>query len=151
MLNPVATLTLAHESDILEILAMRKEFYKIDQYDFEESTQFKITKDFILNPQLGRCWIIKLEELTAGYICLTFDFSFEYGGKIAFVDELYIKPEYRKKGIGSKILPQIIEKAKTLKIMTLLLESEKHNVIANKLYQKNGFKSNERYLLHRNL
>jgi GNAT superfamily N-acetyltransferase len=37
-----------------------------------------------------------------GYIVLAFGFSFETGGRNAFIDELYVAPEHRGKGIARR-------------------------------------------------
>jgi len=141
----------AMEPDVMAILNMRKEFYSIDQYPFEEDKQAQMTADFILHPSAGILYIILKESKTIGYVCLTFGFSFEYGGKIAFVDELFLKSDQRGKGIGSQVMDFIITKAKELKLATLHLEAEMHNEKANRLYSKKGFKNTNRFLLFNKL
>jgi len=130
---------------------MRKEFYSIDQYSFEEEEQARLTVDFILHPSLGILYIISNETQTIGYVCITYGYSFEYGGKTAFIDELFIIPEERNKGLGSQVMDFILTKAKELKLATLHLEAEKHNDKANKLYSKKGFKNSNRFLLYNRL
>ena len=137
--------------DVMVILSMRKEFYSIDQYPFDEEEQARMTSDFILHPSTGILYIILKESKSIGYVCLTYGYSFEYGGKIAFVDELFLVSDQRDKGIGSQVMDFIITKAKELKLATLHLEAETHNDKANRLYSKKGFKNTNRFLLFNKL
>jgi GNAT superfamily N-acetyltransferase len=137
--------------DTNEVLTMRKEFYSIDQYPFDAELQEKLTIAFILNPAHGMLYIVYKEDLIIGYVCLTYGYSFEYGGKTAFIDELYLKPGHRSQGYGTQIMEFIILKAREVKIATLHLEAEKHNDKANQLYAKNGFRNTNRYLLYHSL
>ncbi len=137
--------------DKLMILSMRKDFYSIDQYPFDTEEQDRLTTEFFLNPSLGILYKILKEDRVIGYVCLTFSYSFEYGGKTAFVDELYLKKEHRSQGYGSQIMDFIIATARELKLSTLHLEAEMHNEKANQLYRKKGFKNTNRYLLFNRL
>ncbi len=52
----------------------------------------------------GGAWLIHSEGKIAGYMIIGNAFSVEFGGKTAFIDELYIIDSYRGKGIGRKAL-----------------------------------------------
>ncbi len=82
-----------------------------------------------------------------GYVILTFVFSFEYQGRIAFIDELYLKETARGKGIGAKTLQFIKEQIPKLSLKLLYLEVEHHNENAQKLYLANDFEIHNRKLL----
>ncbi len=68
-------------------------FYAIDDYVFEEAAARVNVQKFINDEHLGRLWLLKLEDEAIGYLALTFGFSFEYGGRDAFIDELYLEVE----------------------------------------------------------
>lgn len=56
------------------------------------------------NPSKGRIIVFECEETIAGYAILIVNWSNKYGGNILVVDELYIKPEWRNKGIGTRFM-----------------------------------------------
>ena len=42
--------------------------------------------------------------IAVGYLVLTLGYSLEYGGRDAFIDEVYIRSSYRGRGIGTAAL-----------------------------------------------
>lgn len=134
-------------SELPYILKMMEDFYAIDTYPFDPDIWKKNVEHFMSNPHLGRIYTIRQDQDIAGYLVLTFIYSFEYQGLIAFVDELYILPAFQKKGIGQKTMEFIDEKSVELGLKTLLLEIEGHNERALGLYLRNGFEKNKRDLL----
>ncbi len=53
---------------------------------------------------------------------------------------IIVKREHRRKGIGSSLLKKATEKAKELKISTLVAEVDKSNKPAIQFFKKEGFK-----------
>lgn len=141
----------AAEQDIDNIIEMMKDFNSSYDYNFNES----LTRDNILkllkNNDLGVLWLINCNEETAGYAVLSFGFSFEYGGRDAFIDELYIKKDFRSAGLGTLAMEYAEQKAKEFGVNTLHLEVETHNEEGNKLYLKRGFIHKGRTLLSKAL
>ena len=54
-----------------------------------------------------------------------------------------VKKEFRGKGIGSMLLKEVIKRCKNKGKHRILLEVRVSNVVAQKLYKKNGFKTIE--------
>ncbi|MFY7738991.1 MAG: GNAT family N-acetyltransferase [Flavobacterium sp.] len=134
-------------SQIEAITTMMQDFYAIDNYPIDIAISKKLFQEFISNEHLGKTWLIYSEDELVGYVILTFVFSFEYKGRIAFLDELYIKKIARGKGIGNTTIQFIKEQAKQLNVKLLYLEVENHNENAQKLYLANDFEVHNRKLL----
>lgn len=124
-----------------------KDFYAIDNYPIDLETTKKLFQEFISEEKLGKVWLIYDDSEIVGYVILTFIFSFEYKGKIAFLDELYIKENFRGKGIGNKTIQFIKEQIAKLSLKLLYLEVENHNESAQKLYIANDFVFHNRKLM----
>ena len=134
-------------SDIEVITQMMQDFYAIDNYPMDVEVAKKLFQEFISNEHLGKSWLIYSENEIVGYIILTFIFSFEYGGKIAFVDELFIKETARGKGIGKEAIQFIQREVPKLSLKLLYLEVEPHNENAQKLYLAHDFEFHNRKLM----
>ena len=134
-------------SDISIITQMTQDFYAIDNYPMDVEVAKKLFQEFISNEHLGKSWLIYSENEIVGYIILTFIFSFEYGGKIAFVDELFIKENARGKGIGKEAIQFIQKEVPKLSLKLLYLEVEPHNENAQKLYLAHDFEFHNRKLM----
>lgn len=137
----------ASAADFTELLSMMEEFYAIDGYPFNRSLVASNLQLFTASETFGKLWMIKNEQETAGYVILTFCFSFEFGGRTAFIDELFLKHHFRSKGIGNKVIDFVKEQAKELGLKALHLEVERHNEKGNRLYIKKGFKEHKRSLM----
>lgn len=133
-------------SDIDKILPLMEEFYAIDQYPFQIETSKKLFNQFLESDKLGKSWLILNEDEIVGYVIFTFVFSFEYQGKIAFLDELYIKKTAQGKGFGKQTLRFIRQEAHKLSLKIIYLEVEPHNHAAQKLYIANDFEEHKRKL-----
>lgn len=134
-------------SDSKLVIKMMQEFYSIDNYPFDLEISKKLFHQFITDEKLGKGWLVYHENVVVGYIILTFVFSFEYQGKIAFLDELYIKETARGKGIGKLSLQFIQQQAPKLSLKVIYLEVEPHNETAQKLYLANDFAIHKRKLM----
>ena len=134
-------------ADISIITQMMQDFYAIDNYPMDVEVAKTLFQEFISNEHLGKSWLIYSENEIVGYIILTFIFSFEYGGKIAFVDELFIKETARGKGFGKEAIQFIQQEVPKLKLKLLYLEVEPHNENAQKLYLAHDFELHNRKLM----
>ena len=133
--------------NINAITQMMSDFYAIDNYPIDIEVSKRLFQEFIHNENLGKAWLILEDEEIVGYVILTFVFSFEYGGTIAFIDELYLKESARGKGIGNKTIEFIKSESTKLSLKLLYLEVENHNEKAQKLYLAHDFAIHNRKLL----
>ena len=139
----------ATDSDIEWLLKAMHEFYAIDGYPFNEEIARPALEKFIGNSSLGRLWLIEAEGKAVGYVALTFGYSFEFHGRDAFVDELFVDSAYRGQGIGNQTMQFIEERCREFGIAALHLEVERENLAAQGLYRKFGFKDHDRFLMTR--
>ena len=135
------------QADAHAVVTMMEEFYAIDNYPRDATVSRDLFMEFTENENLGRGWVILHDGRAVGYVILTFVFSFEYKGKIAFLDELFISPGARGFGLGKTTLDFINEQAKALSIKIIYLEIEGHNAVAQQLYLSKGYKVHNRGLM----
>ena len=116
-------------------------------YYFDEPVVRGELLKFLANPDLGRAWIFFEEETPVGYIILTFGFSFEYHGRDSFIDELYIEPQFRRKGVGHHAMLFVEERAAEMGVNALHLEVDEGNEPAAELYRRAGYRDQSRFLM----
>jgi ribosomal protein S18 acetylase RimI-like enzyme len=134
-------------SEIENIIQLMGEFYRIDNYPFDIEISRKLFNQFLTDENLGKAWLILHQNEIVGYVILTYVFSFEYQGKIAFLDELYIRENARGKGIGKETIAFIQQEAPKLSLKIIYLEVESHNDAAQKLYIAKDFAIHKRKVM----
>ncbi|WP_170338261.1 GNAT family N-acetyltransferase [Ruegeria arenilitoris] len=95
----------------------------------------------------GCIYLIGPSRAPLGYIILTFGWSVEFGGMDGFVDEIYIRPAIRGRGIATEVLLDLPKALAGAGLTTLHLEVDRTNEAAQKLYLRTGFKPRDRYML----
>ncbi|MEW6127861.1 MAG: GNAT family N-acetyltransferase [Acidobacteriota bacterium] len=141
----------ARLTDIEWLLAAMREFYAIDGYPFDEAITRRNLEKFIADETLGKLWLIENDAKPIGYLVLTFSFSFEFRGRDAFLDELFIDAHFRGQGIGKTAMRFLEERCREYGVQALHLEVERENIAAQKLYKQFGFQDHDRYLMTKRL
>ena len=63
--------------------------------------------------------------------------------KLWLLNDLFVNPEFRGKGISIQLIDRAKKLVKDTFACAMFLETEKSNIIGNKLYPRTGFKLNE--------
>jgi len=134
-------------ADVDQLMPLVGEFYAHFGYPYEPVGHQIIIENFIKNAHLGSLWLIQTEGINAGYLALTYGFTFEFLGRDAFVDELYITEKYRSQGLGEYALKQIQVKVPSLGLVAVHLQTEAYNGRAKRLYEHAGFRDLSRSTL----
>jgi len=100
---------------------------------------------------LARAWLFELEGGAVGYGVLTLGFSVEYGGRDGFIDDLYLAPEARGRGLGRQVMEFLEAQARALGVHALHLEVGAENARALALYDRSGFRDTGRRLMSKRL
>lgn len=129
------------------IVAMMQDFYSIDGYDIDAQVSQENFKTFLDDERLGQSWLIKENDLVLGYIIVVYFFSFEFKGRVALLDELYLNADARGKGVGRKAVEFVKEYVQNQGCKLVLLEVEPHNIPAQKLYESQGFDFHPRNIM----
>ncbi len=95
----------------------------------------------------GVVYLIGPERAPIGYVTICFGWSLEFGGLDGFVDEIYVRPAVRGRGIASDVLARLAKALKEAGMTALHLEVNKDNARAKRLYERAHFRSRDQYLL----
>ena len=129
---------LIQEKDKPCVIEMMREFYSSPAVFTNGSEQiFEADVDNCIakSPYLEG-YVFEKEGIILGYAMIAKSFSTEFGKPCIWIEDLYLKPKYRKMGIGNKFLSYIETKYPNA---LFRLEVEEENQGAMHLYQKNGY------------
>jgi ribosomal protein S18 acetylase RimI-like enzyme len=142
---------IAVASDGDALVALMRAFYAHESIPFDEAVARRAMDALLRDPTLGRVWIVQDGARPAGYVALTLGWSLEYGGRDAFLDELFLDPSLRGRGLGDRAVEVALAACAELGVRALHLEVERANARAQALYRKRGFADHDRYLMTRRI
>ena len=137
----------AKVADIDLLLPMISELCEFDRTPFDERAAGGALAQLIGDESLGGAWLIESDGRTAGYLVLTYGFSLEFGGRDAFIDELFLREEFRRRGLGRRALEFAEAVCRGRGVRALLLEVERNNAAALEVYRRFGFQNRDSFYL----
>src|SRR5579864_8312240 len=133
----------AEASDAELLLDFMQAYYLFDGHGYDREKARAALIALLQNPNLGCAWLILDGASAVGYIVLCFGYSLEWLGRDAFVDEFYLREEYRGRGWGRATMDFVEDQARTEGIRALHLEVVRQNASALELYRRLGFREHE--------
>ncbi len=128
--------TPADLDEVTELLAAQ-----LHEHDIPiERADLEFAADSILRvPDRGFILLALRDGTAVGVACVSFSWTVERGGMVAWLDELYIVPALREHGIGNELLARVITTAGAEGCRTVELEVETSHARAEHLYRRHGF------------
>jgi GNAT superfamily N-acetyltransferase len=133
--------------DVEALIPLMREFYAGERLPWDESALRRALATLWSEPQHGTVWLARAGDDPVGYGVLCCGFSLEYGGRDAFVDELFVQPRWRGRGIGGNLLGAMEESCRSRGMAALHLEVDHDNPDGRRLYLRRGFTDHPRHLM----
>ena len=123
-------------------IAASKAFYASAAVAHDVPASYHLTTfEELMNSEVYQSgYILAVDGASVGYALVSKTFSREAGGTVWWLEELYILPEYRGKGLGHSYFDFIEKAAAENGVRRLRLEVEPDNTRAAKLYSDLGYK-----------
>ncbi|MGN1042706.1 MAG: GNAT family N-acetyltransferase [Christensenellales bacterium] len=86
----------------------------------------------------ARCYIYETEGKKAAYLLISITYSNECGGIVVWLEEMFVLPRYRSRGIGSELFRYVENEYKNA-ACRFRLEATRENERAIALYKKLGY------------
>ncbi|MET0289878.1 MAG: GNAT family N-acetyltransferase [Pseudoxanthomonas sp.] len=139
---------LATQADHAQLIALMRVFYAEDRIVFDEARVRRGVEALLADPRNGEAllWLDAHAQVT-GYAVITMGFSLEQGGPFALLDELYLAPAMRGRGLGKQALAIVEQRARARDVGRLRLEVNHHNTPGKRLYLSTGYLDDARDLL----
>lgn len=127
-----------NENDRAVYLQMAHEFYHSEAvlHPVPEENYGRAFDEMMRSDAYMTGLILQHEDQIAGYALLCRTYSQEAGGMAVWIDELYVRPEFRNRGVGRAFFAEL---ENILPAARYRLEIEPDNARAEKLYRSMGF------------
>ncbi|SFB79234.1 GNAT family N-acetyltransferase [Tropicimonas isoalkanivorans] len=139
-------LHMARKEDLPRLTPMVEAFHAEHGIVQDDETRAAALLPLLEGSPLGVIYIVGPRNAPVGYVAISFGWSIEMGGIDGFIDEIWIRPAVRDKGMGSEALSALIPALREAGVAALHLEVDE-NSSAVSLYERLGFASRERYFL----
>ena len=137
----------AAASDVADLVTLMGEFYAEANFTLPAEQAARTFERLLDAPELGAVWLMLDEDVPAGFVVLTVAFSMEYGALRGFVDDLFVAPRFRRRGLATAALNAVARHCAERDVRALLVETSLSNEPAMRTYQRAGFEKNGRLLL----
>lgn len=139
-MNTPVTYKPYHPSDKEILLSLMKGLYTEDPEGkpFTPDKGEKTIEELTRYPEKGMITLFEIQGKIVGYSIIIFFWSNEYGGNFTIIDELYVSPEYRGKGLATTFI-EYLKNQKLRRSVAIELEVTPSNDQARKLYTRLGF------------
>lgn len=134
----------AETADLVELMG---EFYVESGYRLNRRLATTTFEALLSDSRLGHAWLIQSQGKTAGYVVVLMGFSMEHRGLIAYLDDLFIRPAFRRVGLGTAALELVRSFCVRLDARAIYLEVGADNAAAQAVYRQMGFVNVERQLM----
>jgi GNAT superfamily N-acetyltransferase len=134
---PIRQATAADRDAVLHLLAAQLAEHGIDT----PAAGIRTAVDGILaDPERGRLLVAVEDGRPVGVAALSFMWPIEHGGRSAWLEELYVEPAQRNRGVGRALLRAACETAAAAGATAVDLEVDAGHRRAARLYEAEGFR-----------
>jgi GNAT superfamily N-acetyltransferase len=137
----------AGPADVAALASLMQGFYAEADFPLPAGAAARAFASLLAAPHLGAVWLAGREGEAVGHVVLTVAFSMEYGGPRGFIDDLYVRPSDRGRGIGAALLAAAREGALARGLRALCVETGLAGHPARGLYARAGYAESGHALL----
>ncbi len=143
----------ASADDLGTLVELMAEFYAESGFALDRERAAGAFAVLLDEARLGRVWLVERDvdgpapREAAGYVVVTFVYGMEYGGLMAFVDDFFVRPEARGRGLGTIALAAVRDRCAELEVRALWVQAGAGNAAAQAAYARAGFAPVDRQLL----
>ena len=138
----------AARADIPQLLALVRHYWDYEHIPRFEALRMELLLQRLLAaPHLGGVWVAEAQGRLTGYLVAVTVLSLEHGGLMAEIDELFVLPEARAHGVGSRLLAAAEAALAARGCVRLQLELGVTNSAARAFYERRGYAPRAGYQL----
>jgi GNAT superfamily N-acetyltransferase len=129
----------AGPGDLKNLLSLLVNQFREHAISFEIEKLESALGQLLARQELGLVLLSEEGSSCRGVAVISLAWTLEHGGKTAWLDELYVLPEYRGTGIGSALIERTLQEASDIGCRAVDLEVDQDHTRAEDLYRRFGF------------
>jgi len=142
----------AEHGDLDQLADLLAELFTLES-DFrpDREKQLRGLRLILDNPALGRLFVLRDQGRVAGMANALITVSTAEGCRVAVLEDVIVRNEYRGKGLGRRLVEHVLAWAKTLGMTRVTLLADRDNEAALDFYRKLGFEPSHMVVLRKQL
>lgn len=133
----------ALRADIGAVVDLMHEFYAESGYPLDRLWASASLLELLARPELGAVWLAQSGGEVAGHVVLTVRHAMEYGGLSAYIDDLFVRPAWRRHGVGRALLAELFRDCRARGCKAVQVEVGADNARALRLYGTFGLRPHQ--------
>jgi ribosomal protein S18 acetylase RimI-like enzyme len=133
----------ALDVDVPVLVDLMSEFHAESNYRLDRAWAQASFRQLLGDPARGGAWIARTAGGVAGYVVLTLRHSMEFGGLCGIIDDLYVRPDSRRQGVGCALLRELFDACRAVDAKAVTVEVGSENAAGASLYRKFGLAGND--------
>ena len=130
----------ASPNDMPALVNLVEQYWSFqDIAGFEASRVESLLRAALFAEGRARCWLAEQAGELGGYLLAVLVFSLEHGGMMAEIDELFVAPAFRRRGIGAALLLEAENVLRESGVRRLQLQLGSGNARARDFYAARGY------------
>jgi len=137
----IKEITLSQIDDVVALFDQYMVFYE----QASNPEKYKLYLEERIEQNEATVFVAYADQEPVGFVLNYHSFSSVSQGKIIVLNDLFVAKEYRKYGLGKKLIDQVIALARETGAVRIDLGTAKDNFTAQSLYEKIGFVKDTEY------
>lgn len=140
-----AAIHLAGPDDLPALLPMVAAFHEEEGIAIDDETTADAVRHMIEDEAAGCLYLIGPRRAPIGYLAVSFFRSITLGGPAAYIDQFFIRPGVRGRGVGSEVLTRLLPTLEKGGLAGIHLDVGKDRPRLEQFYRRAGFRPNDGY------
>lgn len=115
-----------------------REFYAESSHALDAAWAADSFRRLLAEPAWGGVWLARRGEVVAGHVVMVVRYGMEHGALAAHIDDLFVRPQFRRRGIARALLAEVLDECRRRGCRSLHVEVDGENRAATALYGSFG-------------
>jgi GNAT superfamily N-acetyltransferase len=137
-------ITFATAEDLPSLADLLTLLFTLEQ-DFapQRESQLRGLRLILDDERIGKLFVLRVADKIVGMANALITISTAEGGRVLWLEDVIIVPDYRGQGLGSKLVEHVLAWAREQGMLRVTLLTDHDNLAAQHFYQTQGFQPSQ--------